>query len=102
MFQDMVKQIKMNSVHAQEIAMKSLHFIAGNEDYLGSFLATTGLGPGNLREAARDPNFLNAILTFVSEDEQRLLACAAAIGSKPEDLSQAYDLLVGHYERDMP
>ncbi len=91
----MVKQLKMNQSEAQKIAVKCLHFLASNEDDLGDFLSVTGLGPGTLRQAAQDPNFLNAVITFIMDDEKRLMDCAAAIHVKPEDLSNTYEILVG-------
>jgi hypothetical protein len=91
----MVKQLKMNDADARQIAINCLHFIASNEDSLVEFLGITGLGPGTLRQAAQDPNFLNAVMTFISDDEKRLLNCAAAIETRPEDLFRAYEQLVG-------
>ncbi len=91
----MVKQLKINEAEAQQIAIEALHFIAGEEDILVEFLSVTGLGPGTLRQAAKDPNFLNAVLTFICDDETRLLNCATAINTKPENLFNAYEALVG-------
>jgi Protein of unknown function (DUF3572) len=92
----MVKQLKMNEAEAQQIALKALQFIAGDEDSLVSFLGVTGLGPSTLRQAAQDPSFFNAVLTFISDDEKRLLSCSSAINVKPEDVFRAYEQLVGY------
>jgi hypothetical protein len=92
----MVKQLKMNEDNARQVAIKALQFIAGDEDNLVEFLGVTGLGPGTLRQAAQDPNFLNAVLTFICDDEKRLLNCASAIGSKPDAVFSAYEVLVGN------
>ncbi len=90
----------MKEAEAQQIAVTVLHFIASDPDNLGRFLAATGLGPDNLRQAARDPNFLNAVLTFISDDEKMLLACADWTTTKPERIMQAYECLVGNVTSD--
>ncbi len=97
----MVKQLKMKKSDAHENAVKCLHFLASNEDYLGDFLSITGLGPGNLRQAAQDPNFLNAVITFIMDDEKRVMDCAAAINVEPEALSQTYNILVGFIDHNI-
>jgi hypothetical protein len=98
----MVKQLKIQSSEAQRIAVIVLNFIGSDPEYLGGFLAATGLGPTNLREAARDPRFLGAVLTYICDDEQMLIECAKATDTAPEDISRAYEVLVGRIEPDHP
>ena len=57
------------------------------------FLAASGLGPETLRESAREPAFLVGVLDHVMGDENVLLACAAALGVKPERIAAAWHRL---------
>ncbi len=91
----------MNQTDAQKKAIECLYFLASNEDYLGDFLSITGLGPGTIRQAAQDPNFLNAVITFIMDDEKRILDCATALNISPEKLLQIYEVLVGSPYSDL-
>lgn len=97
----MVNYSKMGVEEANKVAIACLHFVAGNPEHLGGFLATTGLGPDNLRAAARDSRFLGAILTYISDDECLLLDCAESTGTAPQAIAKAYETLVGTIEPDM-
>ena len=61
---------------AKTIAIAALGFIAGDSDRLGRFLALTGLGPSNLRQAAADPTFLAGVLDHMMADESLLMVFA--------------------------
>lgn len=91
----MVKPVKMTLGEAEELAARCLMSLASTPERLGGFLVATGLGPGTLRAAARDRQFLAAVITYVNEDEQLLLDCAAELGVAPETLARCYDALVG-------
>jgi hypothetical protein len=69
---------------AEGIATQALAFIADDPTRLGRFLAESGLGPENVRQAARDPNFLPAILDFILSHEADLLEFAVGIGIDPK------------------
>ena len=96
----MVKQIKIGGAAAEAVAVHCLEFLASDPELIGGFLAATGLGPGNLRAAARDRRFLGAILTYVSDDETMLLKCAEAKNMRPEEIAAAYEVIVGRIEPD--
>ncbi|MBY0613222.1 MAG: DUF3572 domain-containing protein [Beijerinckiaceae bacterium] len=98
----MVKQSRISPSEAEGVAIQCLQFLASDPDLLGGFLAVTGLGPGNLRAAARDRQFLGAILTYVNDDERILLDCAAAMNIRPESIAMAYEVLVGVIHPDDP
>ncbi len=67
----------------------------------GSFLAETGLGPAEIRTAARDPGFLVGVLDFVAGDQRLIESFAAAAGVDPTTVDAARHALGGgHWERD--
>ncbi len=78
---------------AESIAIEALGFLAGDPERLTRFLALTGLEPDNVRDAARQPGFLTAVLDHVASDEALLIACAQAIGRKPEAVAAAQQAL---------
>lgn len=78
----MVKE-KMNAEEAEELAIRAFGFLASNPEYLGTFLAATGLGPDNLRQAAADTGFLVGVLDFVMSDESMLLTFTESYHVRP-------------------
>jgi len=87
---------------AEQLAIAALGFIADEPEQLGRFLAMTGLGPGSLRNAAREPHFLAGVLDHVAADETLLVAFAAQHEVDPDAVMRARDELGGLWERDMP
>ena len=87
---------------AEQLAIAALGFIADEPERLGRFLAMTGLGPGSLRNAAHEPNFLAGVLDHVAADETLLVAFAAQHEVDPDAVMRARDELGGLWERDMP
>lgn len=84
-----------NLAESQAIAVKALMFLANDLDELGRFLAATGLGPENLRQAARDPDFLCAVMDHMAQDERLLIAFANDAGLTPEHVGHAALVLAG-------
>jgi hypothetical protein len=70
-----------------QIAISVLAFLAERPEDLARFLALSGVGPQNLREAARDPGFLTGVIDFLMSDEALLLAFAEHAGIAPERLT---------------
>ena len=68
----------MNASAAQTLALEALAWVLGQEDLLGSFLSTTGAYPKDLAELASQPLFLGAVLDFVMEEDQRVIAFCSA------------------------
>ena len=66
---------------AETMAIAALGFLAAEPERLARFLALSGLGPHNLRQAATSPGFLAAVLDHLAADERLLVAFAAAEGS---------------------
>ena len=89
------KREKISPDEAAGIATQALAYIAGDGARLGRFLAESGLGPENLRQAARDPSFLPAVLDFILSHEHDLVDFAATAGIEPTLVSRARDLLGG-------
>jgi len=93
------KREKISPEEAAGIATQALAYIAGDGARLGRFLAESGLGPENLRKAARDPAFLPAVLDFVLSHEHELVDFAATAGIDPALVSRARDVLNGSTSR---
>ena len=88
---------------AEGIAVAALAFLAEDGERLGRFLAVTGLGPENLRQAAREPGFLGQVLDHFAADESLLLGFAESIGAPPERVAAAHLMLAGpRHEREDP
>ncbi len=87
---------------AEGLAIQVLTFIAGDGERLGRFLATTGIGPAQIRAAAHEPGFLVGVLQYLAGDERLLSAFAAECGFDPADVGKAVAALGGHWERDIP
>ncbi len=87
---------------AEGLAIQALTFIAGDGERLGRFLATTGIGPAQIRAAAHEPGFLVGVLDYLAGDERLLSAFAAETGNDPAHVGKALAALGGHWERDIP
>ena len=97
------KTSKPSRNHAEHIAVAALKFIAADPERLGRFLASTGIGPADIRIAAQQPLFLAGVIGHIAADEQLLLAFAAEIGLQPAEIDQARKVLAGpDWERDAP
>ena len=72
------------------LAVEVLGWLAADRDRLLPFLSATGLSPDTLRASARDPAFLAGVLDHVVGDEAVLLACADALGVKPQRIAAAW------------
>ena len=86
---------------AEGLAIQALTFIAGDGERLGRFLATTGVGPAQIRAAAQQPGFLVGVLEFLAGDERLLQEFAAEAGFDPTYVGKALAALGGYWERDI-
>lgn len=98
----MKKPIADARAAAEVVAIQALAYIAGEPEQLGRFLAITGIGPDQIRQAAREPRFLAGVLTHVMGDERLLVAFAESAGIEPATVGRAHDALGGRWERDVP
>ena len=87
---------------AEALAVAALAFLASEPDHLGGFLAATGIGPNDIRNASRDSDFLTGVLDHFSSNEPLLIAFAQQAGIDPTEIERARVLLGGVWERDIP
>jgi len=83
----------MDADQAETIALSALAFLADDVQRLGRFLALTGVGPAELREEARNPRMLAAVLNHLLQDESLLLVFAASHGIPADLISPAQSTL---------
>ena len=62
---------------AEIIALKALGFLALEPERLSRFLALSGVELGDIRQAARNPDFLAGLLNHLLQDESLLLTFTA-------------------------
>jgi len=83
---------------AEGLAISALSYLAGNPDALGRFLSLSGIGPADLRMAAREPGFLAGVLEFFLADESLLLSFVEEVQIRPTMIAVARHALVGDSE----
>ncbi len=71
------------------LALSALGWVLSDEDHADRLLALTGVAPEELRARIGEREVLCAVLDFVLHHEPDTLACAAALGVKPEHLVAA-------------
>jgi hypothetical protein len=88
---------------AEELAIQALTFIAGDAERLGRFLAITGIGPGEIRSAAREPGFLVGLLDYMTSDDRLVARFATENSLDPSDVERSRAALGGgSWEREDP
>jgi hypothetical protein len=99
----MKARLSMTPDAAEGLAIQALTFIAGDGERLGRFLAVTGIGPAEIRAAAREPRFLAGVLEYLASDEKLAAAFATETACDPSDLAKAHTALGGQpWEREIP
>ena len=78
---------------AEPLALRALAWTLGEPDRAMRLLDVTGLNPADLRSRASDPAVLTAALNFLEAHEPDLIACAAALDTRPEALVRARELM---------
>ena len=91
--------MSISSQEAQQIAIRGLQYLAGNEEQLNQFLQLSGCAPASLRENAGSPEFLAGILAYFLADEPTLLAFCASHSIDPQLMAPAHLRLT---EQDEP
>jgi uncharacterized protein DUF3572 len=88
---------------AESLAIQALAFLASEPERLGQFLASTGIGPEQIRVAAREPLFLAGVLDHLASHEPLLIEFACEIGIDPTEISRAGAMLgQGSLDRNPP
>lgn len=77
----------------EQLAISALGFLAADPGRLERFLSLSGLTHAGLRAAAAEPGFFAAILDHIADDQNLLLACAAALPCDPAQLDHARKIL---------
>jgi hypothetical protein len=91
----------MDKKAAESLAIEALSFLAAEPERIGRFLALTGVAPAEIRQIARQPSFLAAVLGHLAEHQDLLREFAAHAGRRPEDVDNARAALAGpDWERD--
>ncbi len=54
---------------AEVLAIKALSWLVGNDDLLPVFLGSSGASAQDIRERAKDPDFLASVLDFLLMDD---------------------------------
>jgi Protein of unknown function (DUF3572) len=88
---------------AEALAIQALTFIGEDGERLGRFLAVTGIGPAEIRAAAREPGFLIGVLDYLASDDRLIAAFASENNLDPADIDRGRAALAGgSWERDVP
>ncbi len=87
--------MSLNSQTAEDIAIKGIQYLPGDEEQLNRFFNLTGCDPDSLRENAQSSEFMAGILEFFMSNEPTLLAFCAQYSINPEEVARAWHLLGG-------
>jgi Protein of unknown function (DUF3572) len=88
---------------AESLAIQALTYLAAEPERLGRFLALSGLGPEEVRLAAKEPGFLAGVLEYLSSDESLLLGFAGHVRVDPAQIARAQAALSGdRWEPEIP
>lgn len=87
--------MSMSQESAETIALQALAWLAANEDLLPVFLGSTGSVGDNLRERAKDADFLASILDFLLMDDAWVVGFCDIAGLSYEKPMQARAALPG-------
>ena len=99
----MKRRANLTREQAEGLAIQALAFIARDSERLGRFLAVTGIGPAEIRTAAREPGFLVGVLDYMASDEQLIGAFAREADLDPTDIERGRAVLGGAtWEREVP
>ena len=80
---------------AEIVALRALSWLAGDEDLLAVFMNATGSAQEDLRRGADSPEFLAAVLDFITMDDAWIVRFCDASGLGYEQPMQARALLPG-------
>lgn len=70
----------MKQEQAETMALGCLAWLIGNDELLPVFLGATGVGEGELRDRAAEPEFLGSVLDFLLMDDAWVVECCDAQG----------------------
>lgn len=80
----------MNSTsQARDLADRLTLYVLEEPELLSSLLGRSGMDPFQLRQVLSDPGSHEFILDFVTETDDRVIACAEAIGVPASEIGMA-------------
>ena len=85
----------MKPEQAEVQALKVLGWLVSQDEWLGDFLASSGLSLGDLRERAQEAEFLSAMMEFILQDDSRVIAAAQELGIPPAAVATIHAALPG-------
>lgn len=71
---------------AETLALRVLSWMISREEMFDQFVNASGADRGQLGTLARDPLFLGALLDFLLESDERVIACC-------DDLQEPYTVI---------
>jgi len=83
---------------AELLAIKALSWLAGNDELLPVFLGSTGASANDMRDNAREPEFLASVLDFLLMDDAWIAAFCESADYKPDFPMRARAALPGGAE----
>jgi hypothetical protein len=81
----------------EAFALRAVAWTLSDESRAQRMLSLTGLEPDELRAGLTQPVVLRAMLDFLLDYEPDLLACAAALGVRPERILACRDEPSAHH-----
>lgn len=77
------------------LADQLLLHIVSDFELLNSMLGRSGMDVSQLKELVNDPAIHEFVLDFVTENDERVIACSEAIGVSPGEISMSARMLAG-------
>lgn len=84
---------QMTPHSAEELALKTLEFLANSPDNLSVFMGATGVNAQELLERREEPAVLAAVVDFMLKDERLLLEFCDTASIRPRDVHAALHVL---------
>ncbi len=78
---------------ARDLADRLLLHVLQDEELLSSLLGRSGMDPSQLSAVVNGPGIHEFILEFVTESDDRVMACAEAVGVDPHQIGMASRIL---------
>jgi hypothetical protein len=78
---------------ARDLADRLLLHVLQDEELLSSLLGRSGMDPSQLAAVVNGPDIHEFILEFVTESDDRVIACAEAVGVDPNQIGMASRIL---------
>ena len=85
----------MRTEQAELTGLKALSYLAASPDDIEGFLRETGISPSELGKSAGQPELLGAVLAFLLQSDDRLIAFCDGHDCTPEEVQRASHVLPG-------